>query len=244
MVLGWLIGGVVFLISISLKIVYQYERGVKFTLGKYSGIMKPGLRLVIPIIQAWNRIDMRTKVIDVPEQDAMTRDNISVKINAVVYYRIVQAADSVIKVENYANAISQLSQTTMRNSCGEETLDSLLGNRDQISQKIQKIVDKATDPWGIKVLDVELKDVKLPHDMIRTIAKQAEAERERRAVIIKAEGELQASSNLIKAAEIFGKADGAMHLRTLQSLNDMSSDQTNTIKFVLPIEIMKAYEKG
>ena len=187
---------------------------------------------------------MRTRVIDVPEQDAMTKDNVSVKINAVVYYRVMDSKLSVIKVEDFQFAISQLSQTTMRNACGEVTLDELLGKRDQISKGIQGVVDKATDPWGIKILDVELKDVKLPGDMIRTIAKQAEAERERRAVIIKAEGELQASTNLIKAATILGKANGAMHLRTLQNLNDMSSDQTNTINFFLPLEVARAMERG
>lgn len=235
---------VLFVIFISIKIVYEYERGVKFTLGRYSGIMKPGLRFVVPVIQEWRRIDMRTRVIDVPEQDSMTKDNISVRINAVVYYRVVKAEDSVITVEKFEYAISQLSQTTMRNISGEVTLDELLSRREHISERIRKVVDKATDPWGIKVLDVELKDIKLPEDMIRTIARQAEAERERRAVIIKAEGELQASSNLIRAAGILGKAEGAMHLRTLQSLNDVASDQTNTTNFVIPLEIMDAYERG
>ncbi len=243
MILYPILIGIGFILLVSLKVVYQYERGVKFTLGKFAGIMDPGLRLVIPILQEWRRIDMRTKVIDVPEQDAVTKDNISVKINAVVYYRIVDSAASVIKVENFAYAISQLSQTTMRNSCGEVTLDQLLGNREHISQRIQMIVDKASDPGGIKVLDVELKDIKLPQSMIRTIAKQAEAERERRAVIIKADGEVQASANLIKAAGLLGKAKGALHLRTLQSLNDVSSDQTNTINFIVPLEIMQAYER-
>ena len=235
---------ILFVLIISLKVVYQYERGVKFTLGKFSGIMNPGLRLVIPILQEWRRTDMRTRVIDVPEQDAMTRDNITVKINAVVYYRIMKAEDSVIKIERYNYAISQLSQTTMRNSCGEVSLDQLLSNREKISERIQQIVDKATDPWGIKVLDVELKDIKLPTEMIRTIAKQAEAERERRAVIIKADAEVKAAGNMIKAAGTLGSAKGAMHLRTLQALNDISSDQSNTINVVLPIEIMDAYEGG
>jgi len=243
MVIGWIIGAIVLFFLVSWKVVYEYERGVRFTFGKYAGIMEPGLRIVVPVIHQWRRIDMRTRVIDVPEQDTMTRDNVSVRINAVVYYRIIKADLSVIKVEDFEYAIGQLSQTTMRNSCGSVTLDELLGNREAISQKIQEVVDKASDPWGIKVIDVELKDVKLPADMVRTIAKQAEAERERRAVIIKAEGEMQAAANLIKAAGILGKAEGAMHLRTLQTLNDMSSDQSNSITFFLPLEVTEAMER-
>ncbi|MGM5487681.1 MAG: slipin family protein [Nanobdellota archaeon] len=230
------------LILSSLKVVYQYERGVKFTLGKYTGLMEPGLRLVIPVLQSWERIDMRTLVTDVPEQDSITKDNVSVNINAVIYFRVKKADQAVIKVENYFYAISQLAQTTMRDIAGEFSLDELLSNRDEISKKIKEAVDKATDPWGIQVEMVELKDVLLPKGMARTMAKQAEADRERKAVILKAEGEAIASKNVAKAAQMLAKAKGALHLRTLQSLNDISSDQSNTTVFTVPLEMINAYE--
>jgi regulator of protease activity HflC (stomatin/prohibitin superfamily) len=188
------------------------------------------------------KVDMRVKAVDVPEQEAITKDNISVKINAVIYYKVSDAGRAIIEVENYRYAVSQLAQTTMRNAAGEVTLDELLSNREEISRKIQEVVDKATDPWGIKVDNVELKDVTLPEDMKRTIAKQAEAEREKRAVIIKAEGEVIAAENMQKAAEILSHGDGALHLRTLQTLNDLSSDQSNTVVFAIPLEILRAFE--
>ena len=224
-----------------LKIVKQYERGVLFTLGKFSGLMDPGLRVVVPIIQTWERVDLRTKVVDVPDQDCITKDNISVGVNAVIYYKVSHADKAIIQVEHYNYAISQLAQTTMRNIVGEVELDSLLSKRDQISDKIQAIVDNASDPWGIKVEAVELKDILLPADMKRTIAKQAEAEREKRAIIIQSEGEVAASANMAKAARTLSEAPGALHLRTLQSINDVSSDQSNTIIFTIPLEILNAY---
>ena len=224
-----------------LKIVKQYERGVLFTLGKFSGLMDPGLRVVVPIIQTWERVDLRTKVVDVPDQDCITKDNISVGVNAVIYYKVSHADKAIIQVEHYNYAISQLAQTTMRNIVGEVELDSLLSKRDQISDKIQAIVDNASDPWGIKVEAVEVKDILLPADMKRTIAKQAEAEREKRAIIIQSEGEVAASANMAKAARTLSEAPGALHLRTLQSINDVSSDQSNTIIFTIPLEILNAY---
>ncbi|MFW5991512.1 MAG: slipin family protein [Nanoarchaeota archaeon] len=227
----------------SLKVVYQYERGVKFTLGKFTGVMKPGLRFVIPIIQTWERVDMRTLVIDVPQQDSITKDNVSVNINAVIYFRIRDSEKAVIKVENYLYAISQLAQTTMRDIVGEVTLDEILSNREEISKRIKKSVDKATNPWGIDVQMVELKDVLLPSGMTRSMARQAEAARERKAVILKAEGEAEAADNLSKAADMLRETPGALHLRTLQSLNDISSDQTNTTNFAVPLEILGAYEE-
>ncbi|OQB06566.1 MAG: FtsH protease regulator HflK [bacterium ADurb.Bin212] len=236
------IGVVVFLLIISLRQVNQYEKGVRFMFGKYNGIAQPGWRIVIPIIQSMAKVDMRTKAVDVPDQEAITKDNISTKINAVLYYKVVDADRAILEVENYYYAVSQLAQTSMRNIVGEATLDELLSERQAISEKIQLIVDKATDPWGIKVSNVELKDISLPEEMKRVIAKQAEAERERRAVITKAEGEYIASANLSKAAEVLGKTPGALHLRTLYSLNDLSSDQSNTVIFALPVEIMKAIE--
>lgn len=231
------------ILFISIKQINQYQRGVKFRLGKFVSIMAPGWRLVFPIIESYARVDIRVKAVDVPDQEAMTRDNISVRINAVIYYKVTSAEKSVIEVEDFYYAMSQLAQTTMRNIVGEVTLDELLTQREVVGNKIQEIIDKASDPWGIKVVDVSLKDIILPEEMKRTIAKQAEAEREKRAVIIKAEGEVLASENMAKAARILSAAEGALHLRTLQSINDLSSDQSNTVIFALPLEVLRALEK-
>ena len=226
----------------SIKQISEYERGIKFTCGKFTKIMEPGWRLVFPIFQSYSKIDIRTKVIDVPEQEVITKDNVSVKINAVIYYNIFDASKAVLGVENYHYAVSQLAQTTMRNSVGSVTLDELLSCREKISLTICEIVDKATDEWGIKVQNVELKDVSLPGEMKRVIAKVAEAEREKQAVITKAEGELEASKNLAEAATTLSNAPGALHLRTLSTINDVSSDQSNTIIFALPIEVLRAFD--
>ncbi|MEK7098358.1 MAG: slipin family protein [Patescibacteria group bacterium] len=223
--------------------VNQYEKGVFFTLGKFSGIKEPGWRLVIPIFQQLRKIDTRVKAVDVPEQKAITKDNIAVGVNAVIYYRVSDAAKAVLEVEDYIYAMSQLAQTTMRNAVGEVELDELLSQRDKISERISKVVDEASDPWGIKVSTVELKDIALPENMERTIAKQAEAEREKRAVIIRAEGEVIAADNMAKAAHTLAAAPGALHLRTLQSINDISSDQSNTVVFAVPLEVLRALEK-
>jgi regulator of protease activity HflC (stomatin/prohibitin superfamily) len=231
----------VILILSMLKQINQYERGVRFTMGKYSGIMEPGWKILIPIFQSFKKVDMRVKAVDVPDQKAITRDNVSVTVNAVIYYRVFEANKAVIEVENFYYAISQYAQTTMRNIVGEVTLDELLSKRDQIADRIREIVDKETDAWGLKVNNVELKDVSLPESMERTIAKQAEAEREKRAVIINSEGELAAAQNIAQAANILAASDGALHLRTLQSINDISSDQSNTVVFVTPVEILKAF---
>ena len=233
---------IVIVILFSIRQISEYERGIKFTCGKFSGIMEPGWRLVLPIFQSFKKIDIRTKVIDVPEQEVITKDNVSVKINAVIYYNIFDASKAVLGVENFHYAVSQLAQTTMRNSVGSVTLDELLSCRDKISTTICEIVDKATDEWGIKVQNVELKDVSLPGEMKRVIAKVAEAEREKQAVITKAEGELEASKNLAEAATTLSNAPGALHLRTLSTINDVSSDQSNTIIFALPIEILRAFD--
>ena len=231
-----------FILISSIKQISEYERGIKFTCGKFSSIMQPGWRLVFPIFQSFSKIDIRTKVIDVPEQEVITKDNVSVKINAVIYYNIFDASKAVLGVENFHYAVSQLAQTTMRNSVGSVTLDELLSCRDKISTTICEIVDKATDEWGIKVQNVELKDVALPGEMKRVIAKVAEAEREKQAVITKAEGELEASKNLAEAATTLSNAPGALHLRTLSTINDVSSDQSNTIIFALPIEVLRAFD--
>ncbi|HDQ22939.1 MAG TPA: slipin family protein [Candidatus Uhrbacteria bacterium] len=232
---------IVILLAVVLRQVNQYQRGVMFTMGKYSGTKMPGWRLVIPVFQKMVKVDMRVKAVDVPNQEAITKDNVSCQINAVIYYKVIDAAKAIIEVENFYYAVSQLAQTTMRNVAGEVDLDQLLSQRDQISDRIKEIVDKLTDPWGIKVDSVDLKDIVLPEEMKRTMAKQAEAERERRAVIIKAEGEVIAAENLAKAGEILSKASGALHLRTLNSLNDISSDQSNTVVFAMPLEILRAF---
>jgi len=227
---------------IVLRQINQYERGVMFTLGKFTGVKQPGWRVVIPVFQFLKKVDMRVKAVDVPDQKAITRDNISVTVNAVIYYKVSSAEKAVIEVEDFRYAISQLAQTTMRNIVGEISLDELLAEREKTSERIRDIVDKVSDAWGIKVENVELKDVSLPVEMERTIAKQAEAERERRAVIIKAEGEVAAAENMAKAAGMLSEADGALHLRTLQSINDLSSDQSNTVIFALPLEVLRAFE--
>lgn len=233
---------IIFILIISIRQVNEYQRGVKFTFGRFTGVKKPGWRLVFPIIQKMVRVDLRTKVVDVPDQEAITKDNISVRINAVIYYRVADAAKSIIEVENFYFAVSQLAQTTMRNAVGEVDLDELLRNRDEIALRIKDIVDKASDPWGILVEAVELKDIGLPDDMKRTMAKAAEAEREKKAIIINSEGELAAAANVKKAAEMLNQAPGALHLRTLQSINDLSSDQSNTTIWMLPIEALRALE--
>ena len=233
---------VLIVILISIRQINEYERGIKFTLGKYSKIMNPGWRLVLPIFQSYRKVDIRTKAVDVPEQDAITKDNVSVRINAVIYYKVFDASKAVLEVENFYFAVGQLAQTTMRNAVGAVSLDELLSERDKISTEICKIIDKATDPWGIKVEDVELKDISLPEEMKRVIAIAAEAEREKAAVITKAKGEVEASENLAKAASLMANTPGAMHLRTLTTLSDISADKGNTIVFALPVEILDSFK--
>lgn len=229
------------IILASIRQVNQYEVGLRFTMGRFTATLEPGWRLVIPIFQSYRKVDMRVKAVDVPDQNAITQDNVSVAVNAVIYYRVSSAEKAILEVENFYYAISQYAQTTMRNIVGEVTLDQLLSGREAIANRIKEIVDAETDAWGLKVNNVELKDIKLPETMERTIAKQAEAEREKRAVIITSEGELAASQNIAKAAETLAKHQGALHLRTLQSINDVSSDQSNTIIFTVPLEIMQAF---
>jgi len=236
------LGIILFIVLISIRQINQYERGVLFTFGKFTGVMEPGWRLVLPVIQIYRKVDIRVKAVDVPDQNAITRDNVSVRVNAVIYYKVSDAPKAIIEVEDFRYAISQYAQTTMRNIVGEVTLDELLSSRDKIADRIKEIVDIETDEWGLKVQNVELKDVSLPPDLERTIGKQAEAEREKRAVIINSEGELAAASNISKAAAILASNPGALHLRTLQSVNDMSSDQSNTVVYVLPVEALRALE--
>lgn len=231
---------VVIILLRSIRQVNEYERGVKFRFGKFAKILNPGWNLILPVIESMKKVDIRTKAVDVPEQDAITKDNVSIRINAVLYYKIFDASKAIIAVEDYRYAVAQLAQTTMRNAVGAVSLDELLAERNKISEEICKIVDEATDPWGIKVENVELKDVALPEEMKRVIAKVAEAEREKAAVITKSVGEVEASENLAKAAEIMSSTPGALHLRTLSTINDISSDQSNTIIFALPIEVLDA----
>lgn len=232
---------VLIIVLVSIKQVEEYERGVLFTKGKFSKILNPGWNLVLPIFQSFRKVDIRTKANDVAEQDAITKDNVSVRINAVIYYNIFDASKAILAVQDYYYAVGQLAQTTMRNAVGEVTLDELLTSREKISEKICKIIDEATDPWGIKVENVELKDIRLPEEMQRVIAKVAEAEREKQAVITKSIGEIEASKNLAEAAATMASTPGALHLRTLSTINDISSDQSNTIIFAVPIEVLQAF---
>lgn len=234
----------IFICLTSIKQIDQYERGIKFTKGKFDSTMEPGWNFVMPIFQSYKKVDIRTKAVDVPSQEAITRDNVSIKINAVIYYKIFDASKAVLEVENYYYAVGQLAQTTMRNVVGSVSLDELLVDREKISQNICQVIDELTDPWGVKVENVELKDISLPEEMQRVIARVAEAEREKEAVITKAKGEVEASKNLALAAQTMASVPGALHLRTLSTINDISSDQSNTIVFAVPLEILRAFDGG
>ena len=237
-----IIGILIVLLFASIKQINEYERGILFRFGKFKKVLNPGWRIIIPIIDSYQKIDIRTRAVDVPEQDAITKDNVSIRINAVLYYNVFDAAKAVIGVQRFQYAVSQLAQTTMRNAVGAVSLDELLSERDKISTEICNIIDEATDPWGIKVENVELKDIKLPDEMQRVLAKVAEAEREKGAVITHSRGEKEAAQNLAEAASILSSAPGALHLRTLSTLNDLSSDQSNTIIFAVPVEVLRAFE--
>lgn len=210
--------------------------------GKYSGIMEPGWRLVWPILQSYQRVDIRTKAVDVPDQEAITKDNVSTRISAVIYYKVTHASKAILEVEDFFFAVHQLAQTTMRNVVGEVELNELLANRDKIAGRIAEIIRETSTSWGLEVASVELKDIILPEDMKRTMAKQAEAEREKKATIINSEGEVIAATNLAKAAKLMAETPGALHLRTLNSINDISSDQSNTVVFAVPLEVLRAIE--
>ena len=229
---------IVGLLAASLRILREYERGVVFMLGRFWKVKGPGLVLIIPGIQQMVRVDLRTVVFDVPSQDVISRDNVSVKVNAVVYFRVIDPAKSILQVEDYLNATSQLAQTTLRAVLGKHELDDMLAERERLNQDIQQLLDTQTDAWGIKVSNVEIKHVDIDETMVRAIAKQAEAERERRAKIIHAEGELQASEKLLAAAEILAVRPQAMQLRYLQTLSNIAGDRTNTIVFPMPGELM------
>ncbi len=231
-------------VLISIKTIYEFQRGIVFTLGRYAGLLGPGLNVILPVIQTVRIVDLRLEVDDVSEQSPITRDNVSITVDAVIYYRISreQAQDSVIKVEDYRYAINQLAQTTMRNVIGEITLDELLSKRETVGDKIRQIVDRVSDPWGIKVVSVELKRVELPESMKRIMANQAEAERVRRAVVIKSDGEAQAAKVVAKAAGVITEVEGGLNMRTLQSLGAMASDPSNEVHFYVPLDVIRPYE--
>lgn len=232
----------VLLIS-TFRILREYERGVVFMLGRFYKVKGPGLIIVVPVIQQIVKVDLRTIVMDVPTQDVISQDNVSVKVNAVLYFRVVDAQRAIINVENFFDATSQLAQTTLRSVLGQHELDEMLSARDKLNEDIQEILDKQTDGWGIKVANVEIKHVDLDESMIRAIAKQAEAERERRAKVIHAEGELQASEKLLEAAQTLAKQPEAIQLRYLSTLSAIAGDKTSTIVFPLPIDIMNKLAK-
>jgi regulator of protease activity HflC (stomatin/prohibitin superfamily) len=232
---------VIILASMSIKIVTEYERGVIFRLGRLVGARGPGFFVIIPFIDRMVRVDLRVVTMDVPSQEVITRDNVTVRVNAVVYFRVVNPEDSVVKVFDHVRATSQISQTTLRNVLGQSELDELLTKREKLNLMLQKIIDEQTDPWGVKVSIVEIKEVELAEEMKRSMAAQAEAERERRAKIIHAEGELQASEKLAQAAAIIGREPAAIQLRYLQTLTEIASEKNSTIIFPLPIELFKAF---
>lgn len=232
------------LIASSIRILREYERGVVFQLGRFWKVKGPGLVIIIPGIQQMVRVDLRTVVFDVPSQDVISRDNVSVKVNAVVYFRVVDPAKSILQVEDYLNATSQLAQTTLRSVLGKHELDEMLAEREKLNLDIQQSLDSQTDAWGIKVSNVEIKHVDINETMVRAIAKQAEAERERRAKVIHAEGELQASEKLLAAAEILARKPQAMQLRYLQTLTGIAGDRSNTIVFPVPGDFMELLMRG
>ncbi|WP_328185394.1 slipin family protein [Marinobacter sp. OP 3.4] len=241
----WIAPTVVLLIILAsaIRILPEYERGVVFFLGRFQGVKGPGLIIIIPGIQQMTRVDLRVITLDVPSQDVISKDNVTVRVNAVLYFRVVDPEKAILRVEDFGSATSQLSQTTLRSVLGKHDLDEMLSERDKLNSDIQEIIDAQTEDWGIKVANVEIKHVDLNESMIRAIARQAEAERERRAKVIHAEGELQASKKLVEAAEVMSTNSGAMQLRYLQTLADMSTNNSSTIVFPLPMDIMETFMK-
>ena len=231
---------IIFFLATSVRVLREYERGVVFTLGRYTRVAGPGLFILIPIVQQMVRTDLRTFVVDVPSQDVISRDNVSVKVNAVLYYRVVDPDKAILNVEDYNEAVSQLAQTTLRSVLGKHELDEMLAERDKLNADIQSILDEQTDAWGIKVSNVEIKHVDIDESMIRAIARQAEAERIRRAKIINAEGEQQAAEKLVEAGRMLAQESSAMQLRYFAALHDIAGDKSNTIVFPLPLDTLEA----
>jgi len=242
--LGVVVAILLVLVATSIRILREYERGVVFMLGRFWKVKGPGLVLLVPVVQQMVRVGLRTVVLDVPPQDVITRDNVSVKVNAVVYFRVVDPEKAIIQVERFLDATSQLAQTTLRAVLGKHELDQLLAEREKLNLDIQRVLDVQTDAWGIKVSNVEIKHVDLNETMIRAIARQAEAERERRAKVIHAEGELQASEKLLQAAQMLAQAPQAMQLRYLQTLGNIAGDKSTTIVFPLPMDLLSALKAG
>lgn len=239
-IIGIVVAFVVVLVLSAIKVLPEYQRGVVLTLGRYTGTMGPGLMILIPVIQTMSRVDLRVGVMDVPPQDVISRDNVSVRVNAVVYYRVVESDKAVLQVADFYQATSQLAQTRLRSVLGQHELDEILSERESINKTLQQILDEATDPWGIKITDVEIKDVDLNETMVRAIARQAEAERERRAKVIHAEGEMQAAEKLRDAAAMLAQQPQALQLRYLQTMADMASNgKSTTIAFPLPLDLIK-----
>jgi len=238
-ILGVVAALVIAFLASAINILREYERGVVFTLGRYTGVKGPGFLIIIPVIQQMVRVDLRTITQDVPSQDVISQDNVSVKVNAVIYFRVIEPKNAIIEVENFQRATSELAQTTLRSVLGKHELDEMLSERDKLNRDIQEILDSQTDKWGIKVANVEIKHVDLDDSMIRAIAKQAEAERERRARVINAEGEQQAAQKLVEAAEKLGEQPNAMQLRYLSSLQDIAGSNSSTIVFPFPMEFLK-----
>src|SRR3989338_2955485 len=242
-----LIYGLIFLAVIivlsSIRIINQYEKGLVFTLGKFTGIRNPGLNLIVPIIQRMVVVDMRVRTIDIEKQQVMTKDNVPVNVNGVVFFRVIKVDDAIIKVQDYQYAIAQYSQTALRDVIGGMTLDTILVERQQIGEEIQKIVEKETDQWGLDVQVIKLQDIEVPDDLKRIMSRQAAAEREKRAVIIKSEGDRDAANNLAAAATIMAKSKGAMQLRTLQTLDGLGPTASNTVVMALPVEVMEMLQK-
>ena len=232
---------IVAIASSAVRVMREYQRAVVFTFGRFTGVKGPGLFLLVPYAQQMVRIDLRTVVLDVPSQDVISRDNVSVKVNAVLYFRVVDADKAVIQIENFLQATSQLAQTTLRSVLGKQTLDEMLAERDKLNADIQEILDLHTEAWGVKVTNVEIKQVDLDHSMVRAIARQAEAERLRRAKVINAEGEQQAAQKLVEAAEILAARPGAMQLRYLGTLSEIASERSSTIVFPFPIDMMQVF---
>lgn len=235
---------VMFVLVTGVRIINQYEKGIILTLGKFTGVRTPGLNIIIPIVQVMHKVDMRLATVDIPRQEVITKDNVTINVDAVVYFKVILAEKAILDVQNFRLATAQYAQAALRDVVGKVELDTLLSERDRISSEIKTIVDSATEPWGIDVVDVNIQNVELPADMKRVIAKQAEAEREKRSVITKAEGEVQAAANLASAAATLSGAPGALHLRTLSTINDISSDQSNTVVFAIPLEVLRAFEGG
>lgn len=233
---------VLIVLLVSIRQVNEYERGVKFTFGKFTKMVNPGWRLILPVIQSMKKVDLRLRTVEVPTQECLTKDNISVGVTAVLFFKVTDASKAILNIESFYYATSQLAQTTMRNVVGEVSLDDLLSKRETLAERIKNNVDSTIQEWGVTVVNVELKDILIPDDMKRTIGKQAEAERERRATIIRSEGEVIAAENIAKAAKMLSDSPGALHLRTLDSINDISSDASNTTVWMLPIEVLKAVE--